>query len=158
MNVKLVRITFHSTTGVALLLVLTMCRMYPTYKPIRQMRPEEIAQVWIGLTDADLYMYRIALNQDGTGNGGYIFVDREPELFRISTWKYDGRTITIIVGSETTDKISVLRGTLVGHRMELTVSGKDWKEHILLRPERGLEQRWRRLRKMMDEAENNQGS
>lgn len=140
-------------TVIALVLLAQLAALPADGKRIRPLSHDEVAQVWIGLSEDELYVFRLALERDGTGTAGYVFSDEEPELFRITSWSYEGKRIEIAlapVSSSSTD-IETLSGTLVGVAMKLTMEGRGWKRRLFLRPERDLEHRWEKLKGTMSD-------
>jgi len=126
----------------------------PSVAAEKKMRPlsrEAITQVWLGLSEDSLYLYRLDLKDDGTGLGGYVFTDQEPTLFRIASWSYEQGNIVISPAPPESESSSLrlLRGRVVGMEMKLTVSGHGWRYSVLLRREGDLEPQWRRLREAM---------
>lgn len=141
--------------GTCLLCLVTSAALSAPSKKVRPMTREEVAQAWVGLTEDELYLLRLDLRQDGTGAGAYVFTDREPQLFRVRSWSYDGLRIEMAVdgvGESGTD-LETLKGALVGDAMELTMRGRGWKRRLFLRPEGDLERRWNRLRTRMAEPD-----
>ncbi len=124
------------------------------WKPVRQLTQEEVAQVWVGLTEDELDLFRLDLRRDGTGSGGVVFVSKEAIVFRISSWRYEGKRIEILLATADAAKTSFakLKGELVGTEMELTISGKGWKQRLSLRQENVLERRWLSLKQAMSAA------
>lgn len=135
-----------------LLLVAFLTAAYETAaKPIPPRTREEVAQVWIGLTEDRLSLFRISLLLDGKGTVGFAYLDGRPEIQRISSWIYEGRHLRIAskasAGAVTGDL--ELEGDVLGSSMELVVSEPGWKGRLYLRPEADLERRWNLLRAAM---------
>lgn len=115
-------------------------------KRIRPLTRDAVAQVWAGLSEDELYLFRLDLSHDGTGLGAYVFADEPSQLFRF-TWEYDPNRISMTATAvgDSTSTIVKLEGTLTGMAMDLTVSGSGWRRKVSLRPARDLEQRWEKL-------------
>ena len=113
---------------------------------------DSVAAAWIGLSEDELYLFRVVLALEGGGSVGYVFVDEEPNVFVISSWRYDSGRIAIEVefppGSESWK--GPLAGSVSARAMKLRMSGKGWSRSILLRRESELEGRWLALKSKMD--------
>jgi hypothetical protein len=120
-------------------------------KKARMLRREEVAQIWLGISEDELYVVRLSLSQDGKGSGGYIFVDDKPFLFRIADWKYQAGKISITPESPEHARSGLrgFTGEISGIAMELTMSGQDWHRHLSLRRESQMEHRWNMLKEAM---------
>lgn len=120
-------------------------------KPFIQPTLEEIAQVWVGLSEGESYLLRLSLQPDGTGIGGLVFAGQAATVFHIAKWTYDGKRVEISLSPQeaVTAGFPTLRGELVGPKMELTMSGPDWKRRLHLRQESELERRWLSLKQAM---------
>jgi hypothetical protein len=120
-------------------------------KRMRPLTHEEVAQPWIGLSEDELYVLRVDLRQDGTGVGGYVFAQEEPQLFRVVSWQYDGTRVQLVTEplSNSATAFHKVTGTLEGVAMELSLKGRGWQRKVHLRQEVDLEQRWERLRSSM---------
>jgi hypothetical protein len=141
------------TAAITLVLLAQSTALSSADKRIRPLSHDEVAQVWIGLSEDELYIFRLVLERDGTGTAGYVFSDEEPKLFRITSWSYDGERIEIALAavSPSSADIETLSGTLVGIAMKLTMEGRGWKRRLFLRPERDLERRWEKLKGTMSD-------
>jgi hypothetical protein len=109
---------------------------------------DEVATAWIGLTEDELYMFRIGLEEMGGGEVTYSFLDEQPTVIPIDSWQYDpgaSSKILILLRANPTG-IAQLSGDIVGTRMHLWVSRGDWKRKVSLRQEADLVRRWDRLR------------
>lgn len=122
-----------------------------TGKPLRQLSRDEVAVTWVGLSDDELYMFRVALHADGSGVGSFRFVDDPVRRFRIQEWSYELDRISIRVDPVEAAALGFaeLRGTLRGWKMVLTLSGRGYEQKISLRQEAHLERRWELLRATM---------
>lgn len=69
-------------------LMLATCIPFSASKKARHVFLEEVADVWVGLTEDELTIYRLVLDPSGTGKGGFVYGAGEPVLFEISSWKY----------------------------------------------------------------------
>src|SRR2546425_1082821 len=108
--------------GALVLLFLSCGPLLGAEKRARPLSHEAVAQVWLGLSEDGLHVFRLDLRADGTGVGGYVFGDEQPRLFRITSWKYEPERIEMTaapLGGEVGD-IGQLRGAFVGLEMELT--------------------------------------
>lgn len=110
---------------------------------------EEVATTWVGLSEDELYLFRIVLTPDGNGSVGYVFAQNEPRVFRVSSWTYRAGLVSIEIASEDKDWDGLLEGEVNPVRMTLSMSGHDWSFPIFLRREAELETRWRSLKTRM---------
>ena len=120
-------------------------------KRARPMPREEVAQTWVGVSADEQYMLRLILSEDGTGSGGYIFLDEEPRTFRIPAWHYESGEINIeaVPPPGEPSWVRPMKGSVVGATMRLHAQGDDWKVDLALRRETELQQRWTRLQRTM---------
>lgn len=139
----------------ALLVSLTIVVFGATYieasKKMRPLTHAEVSHVWIGLSEDELYMFRLSLAPDGKGFGAYSFLDDEPHIFRVSSWKYLPSAIQILIEPVGQSPLiaSSLNGEIVGARMHLRMSGKGWSRSLSLRREEDLAGRWNRIKEAM---------
>ena len=120
---------------------------YLTAKKMRPLSREEVAKIWIGLTEDEAYVVRLSLSPDGTGQAGYVYQDSEPKVERITSWNYSAPKIEIeMAGNYTFRK---LEGKVIGTRMALKSSGQGWSSEVHLRLEEDLQGRWVRLKDAM---------
>lgn len=120
-------------------------------KRMRPLTHAEMAEVWVGISEDELYIFRLSLAADGGGSGAYIFVDESPRTFRISAWKYEPPYIRINVeplegSSLVADR---LEGKVIGVRMNLRMAGKGWSRSLTFRREEVLVGRWNRVKEAM---------
>ncbi len=127
-------------------------RVKAAEKRARALTRDEVATVWVGLSEDELYVFRIALRMDGTGELGYIFLVGEPHVLPLVTWRYDSPSIALDVERLSRNKFGIdrLAGRIVGTSMRITVEGKDWGRRLQLRREAGLEGSWNKLRAAMN--------
>jgi hypothetical protein len=113
-------------------------------KRAQSMPLEEVATTWIGVSADQNYVVRLVLHADGTGTGGYVFLDEPPRIFRISSWSYEDARIEIlpVAPGGPPSWVSPMRGSILGVTMHLKASGDDWKVELVLRQEEELERRW----------------
>lgn len=74
------------TTGLAAWVILMVLAM-PQYAPPKRSSPlqrEQVIGAWFGLTDSDVYLYRIELHADGTGLLASEFLEHEPRCHRVA--------------------------------------------------------------------------
>jgi hypothetical protein len=137
------------STGLAVLLLATI--PVSASKKMRPLTHEEVAQVWVGISEDEQYLFRLSLANDGSGTGAYIFVDESPHSFRISNWKYEPPSIRISLEPVDHSPLvaKVLTGTIVGVRMSLRMSGRDWSRSLAFRREEVLLSRWSRAKDAM---------
>jgi hypothetical protein len=114
---------------------------------------EHIAQAWVGMSSDGAYVYRLALNADGTGAGAFVFLDQDPCAFRIKNWTYKKGSVSIDIESPPSECVvgrgfaAVVRGSAA---LELTMFGKDWRERCILQREAAFFPRWKRLSDLMN--------
>jgi len=137
--------------AVSLAIVLLGATYVEASKKMQPLTHEEVSHVWIGLSEDELYMFRLSLAPDGKGFGAYSFLDDEPHIFRVSAWKYLPSSIQILI--EPSDQwpliTNSLNGKVVGVRMQLKMSGKGWSRSLSLRREEDLVVRWNRIKEAM---------
>ena len=123
----------------------------PAAKKMPPPTREELATTWVGVTEDDLYMFRLELAKDGGGRLAYAFVDSEPRVFPVQRWTLTDRTIAISVGPDHSGPGTVLRGqgSASGAALSLVLEGPDWSRHAEFRRESALEKRWNGLRQVM---------
>ena len=122
-------------------------------KKPRAMTHDEVAQTWVGESRNRLYLLRLELREDGTGTGGYVFVDEAPKTFAIASWSYrDGKLEVQPASSPATEGwVGPLRGVLTGSTFRLVCRGDDWKIDYELWQESVFRARWDRLIEAMDD-------
>lgn len=140
-------------------------------KKARPLSREEVATVWIGLSEDELYLLRLSLRADGTGQAAYVFVDSEAKVAPITAWSYDpgyeprvwewfgGKSsrIEITISGDSTFK--KLEGTLGAEpSMTLRAAGPDWELRLVFRREQDLVPRWQHLRRSMEIPGSSQGT
>ena len=122
-------------------------------KKPRPLTLEEIAQTWVGISEDELYLVRMSLNRDGTGQGAYVFQDEPPMVFRVVSWKYDQKSIEIVVLPQESGKGFLesghMSGSVMGYAMTLGISGHRWKLKLNMRPEAVFERRWEETKSAM---------
>lgn len=120
-------------------------------KKMRPLTHAEVSQVWVGISEDELYIFRLSLAPNGEGFGAYSFTDDSPRIFRVSAWKYEPPSIRVTM--EPVDRsplvASQLNGEIIGMRMHLTMSGKGWSRSLTFRCEEDLIDRWRRVKDAM---------
>jgi hypothetical protein len=134
---------------IVVLLLLILCSAVPAVgKRARPLDHEAVSQVWLGWSDSAVLVYRLDLQPDGTGLGGYVFKDQPPQLFRITSWTYRPERIEMKATPLHVSHRGVerLHGSIRGIEMKLTMSGPDWHEELVLRRERDLMPRWDQLK------------
>lgn len=140
--------------GALLLLALSSTGQVPASKKGRPLMREEVAVVWIGISQDELYLLRVALDSNGRGVGADSFRGEEPRVFRVASWDYRPPDITIeteAVGDEGLYDLGTLRGQITGVAMHLAASGSGWRTEYELRREEELERRWGALKTAMSE-------
>jgi len=137
-----------------LLLALSATGQVPESKKGRPLTHEEVAVVWIGISQDELYLLRVELDSNGQGMGADSFRGDEPRVFRVASWEYRPPVITIqteAVGDEGTYELGTLRGEITGVAMHLAAAGDGWRTEYELRREAELERRWNALKTAMSE-------
>jgi len=139
----------------ALTLALSDCSLASSKKKGRLLRYDEVARVWIGISEDELCLLRLSLNPNGKGIGAYSFLDKEQHVFRIPSWTYGAARIHIAVEPTDPDhwRIDPLRGSIMGDAMQLTMSGEGWSRSFTLRREEELLRRWKELKEVMDQIQ-----
>lgn len=137
-----------------LLLALFATGQVPASKG-RPLTREEVAVVWIGISQDELYLLRVELGSNGQGMGADSFRGEEPRVFRVASWDYRPPVITIqteAVGDEGIYELGTLRGEITGVAMRLAAAGDGWRTEYELRREAELERRWTALKTAMSET------
>lgn len=117
---------------------------------------EEVATTWIGVSEDELYLFRLVLYSEGEGSIGYVFAQDKPTIYPISSWHYENGAIEIDTdfppGIE--DWKGPLKGEVTPRDMTLQMSGQGWSRSIFLRREAEFESRWLALKASMPAPEN----
>jgi hypothetical protein len=126
-----------------------------TGKRMRPLSAKDVAQVWVGLSEDELYLLRLRLDESGKGMAAYGFADQPPRRFSVESWTYRDGQIEIALESADDSPLPTptLNGAVVGAAMKLTMSGEGWSRKVELRLEDALERRWRKLKEAMDAGE-----
>src|SRR5262245_5357984 len=66
------------------------------YRPITPLK-SEIAGDWLGTTEDYLYIFRLSLEEKGTGSLAYSFAQDTPQALPVTGWLLDQRRILITV-------------------------------------------------------------
>ena len=139
--------------GALLLLALSTTGQVPASKKGRPLTREEVAVVWVGLSQDELYLLRVELDSNGQGIGADSLRGEAPRVFRAS-WDYHPPEITIqteSAGNEGLYALGTLRGEITGVAMHLVAVGDGWRTEYELRREAELERRWSDLKTAMSE-------
>lgn len=125
-------------------------------KKMRPLTHAEVSRIWIGISEDELYIFRLSLASGGGGFGAYSFLDDEPHTFRISSWKYDPPSIHITIEpvGQSTLVTGHLSGNVSGVGMHLRMSGKGWSRSLSFRREEDLVGRWSRIKEAMARLKN----
>jgi hypothetical protein len=136
---------------VALCMLLLGSSFVQASKKVRSPTHAELSQVWVGISEDELYLMRISLSPDGQGYGAYSFLAQEPRAFRISSWVYRPPSLRFTIESVDGRPLAMnsLRGSVVGSSMQLSMEGQGWSRSLSLRSEADLEGRWIRLKEIM---------
>lgn len=120
-------------------------------KRMKPLSAKEVAQVWVGLSEDELYLIRLRLDESGSGRAAYVFADQPSRLFTVQSWTYMGEHIEIVLENSDDSALPVptLKGSLVGSEMKLKLSGEGWGRKVELRLEAALENRWQKLKNAM---------
>jgi hypothetical protein len=127
----------------------------PAGKKAHLLTRDEVATVWIGISDDETYLIRLSLNSRGDGTGAYSFVGEKPHQFAVPSWTYSDGNIAVGTDSKGQPGVasSGFKGKVVGEGMVLTARGKDWSPRFNLRREKPLVSRWDALRGIMTRPE-----
>lgn len=138
--------------GVSLALLLLGVAPAKASKKMRALTHSEVSQVWVGISEDELYIFRLYLADDGGGYGAYSFLDNEAQVFRVSNWKYEPPLIRINIAptNNSTLVTNRLSGKLTGVRMHLRMSGAGWSRSLSFRREDALLGRWNRVKAGMN--------
>ena len=150
----------HRSAGVALLgFALLVSGTAQGRKVVGPPSRESVADVWVGLSEDELYLFRVALSADGTGTIGFVFAGGDAVVYSISGWRYSKGNIEIDTdfASEERDWDGPLLGSVNDRAMTLKMSGKGWSRQLSLRREARLESAWVALRQAMTRTGQNAG-
>ncbi len=126
----------------------------PAAKKIAPPKREELITAWIGVTEDELYMFRLELTGDARGRLAYAFLDSEPRVFPVLEWTLTDRTFALSVGPDRSGPGTVVsgKGRATGAALSLVLEGGDWRRRAEFRREDGLGKRWKELRRAMGEG------
>lgn len=86
---------------------------------------------WVGISDGDVFIYRLVLNRGGSGVFGFQLADENPDLYRITNWHSEGRKVTFRVASTPySSELVSIDGSLSGTRIALRVVGDNWNHRV----------------------------
>jgi hypothetical protein len=109
---------------------------------------------WIGISDGDVYTYRLKLDKDGTGLLAYQFTDQSPSVYRISEWHLERRKLTVkVVPTPSSREPILIEGTVSGNRILLHITGSNWKTRIEMWNEKKILRRVESVRQVMEPNE-----
>jgi len=110
---------------------------------------ESLVGVWVGMSEDELYMIRLALAADGSGALSYSFRDDVPRVVKVQSWSLSGRQIHVMLESGPSDTVREATGNASSFALSLLIEGGSWKRRAELRREAELEQRWNKLKQAM---------
>lgn len=141
-------------TLLSAILLAAACAQNPSPKKGRPLSHSEVARDWLGVSEGELCLLRISLNEQGQGVGAYSFLDEEPHLFIVPRWEYNLPEISIVVEPSPSDtahwNINALRGSVRGVAMQLVMSGEGWSRSFSLRREEEWLMRLNRIKQAME--------
>jgi hypothetical protein len=129
------------------------------YKWAMPKGPSALVGNWIGISDGDVFTYRLQLSKNGTGMFAFQLTNETPDLYRVTTWCLTGKTVAFDVCATPASSESVsLRGTVAGTRILLRVTGRDWRHRVEMWNEDKVLPRILALRESMQRLEQNTNS
>ena len=130
-------------SGAFLALLLVCAATEGVQKRVRVTR-EQVAKVWVGLSEDELHMIRLILKPEGDGQGALSFMNEKPCRFRISSWSYEEGQVEITLATPSDECASgtTLRGKIHGSALQLTMARQGWRRRASLRREEDLLDRW----------------
>jgi len=118
------------------------------FKPGHPPKLEQLASVWIGFDDDELYFTRLDLRSDFTGYCARVspadtsLHEYGVEGYRVTKWGLDGWKFIITLAPATTNAEPIyLRGRYSGFSLRLEVGGTNgqWKRDVVLYRESRLD-------------------
>lgn len=133
------------------LLLLASQHAATSEKRMKPLSREEVAQVWVGLSEDELYLVRMRLDKSGVGQVSYAFAEERPRGFRVRSWTYQSNRISIPLeaADNSPHEVPTLSGVVAGTSMRLSMKGTGWSRQVELRLEAPLELRWKRVKEEM---------
>jgi len=133
------------------LLLLASQQAGTSEKRMKPLSHEEVAQVWVGLSEDELYLVRMRLDKSGVGQVSYAFADDRPRGFRVRSWTYrdDRISVPLEAADDSPLEVPVLSGVVAGTAMRLTMKGTNWSRQVELRLEAPLELKWTQVKEEM---------
>jgi len=117
--------------------------------------PAALVGSWVGISDGDVFTYRLELDRAGTGMFGFQFTDGTPRLYRISAWHLDGRQLEFALHPTPSSLEPVsLKGAVARTRILIWIAGVDWKNRIEMWNEGKVLPRVLSLREAMETMHN----
>src|ERR1051325_2640834 len=117
------------------------------YRPITPSH-SDIVGVWLGMKPGYLYIYRLSLQEGGTGVLAYSFAQDPPQALPVTGWRLDERSIEIKVdASRGTLNPVAIRGSAGIGALRLRIQGADWEQEVAFIKEEEFERRHNELKK-----------
>ena len=115
--------------GFAALLLLGLALVFQ-HKWAVAKKPAALVGNWVGISDSDVFTYRMELESGGTGMFGFQFTNEKPDLYRVS-WRLTGKRIAFDVQTtHASSELIALYGSVVGTHIMLRINGRDWKHRV----------------------------
>ncbi len=112
---------------------------------------DELAKVWVGTTEGQVFEYRLTLLPSGEGVLGRADAENRCELVRIKKWRVRGPRVKMVLSEEETDKFAQAYATASGARLLLTLFERPrWVTKVELLPEPVVSSRHEALVRAMD--------
>ncbi len=140
--------------GIAALLAVFSVGVWAYHKWAAAKPPAAVVGSWIGVSDGDVFTYRLVLESQGTGAFGFQLTDQSPDLYTISAWGLNANRLRFqLQATPSASEVVSLEGSVAGTRLLLVVTGRDWKHRVEMCNEQKFFPRIVSLRNAMDEMQ-----
>ncbi len=135
--------------------VITLMGLHIDKRP-RPKTASDIVGSWVGMSEAGVYTYRLVLHQDGTGLFGMQFVDAQPSVYKVLSWKLEGKKLMFLLSpAEPSAEAISLKGSVRPTRIGLIIIGIDnnWKHAVEMWNEERVLRRIQSIKSAMENLE-----
>ena len=141
-----------TSTAVSLASFLSLLISCQAFAKVRPLGRSDIAKAWIGLSSDDLFMFRVALRDNGSGAIAFSYLDQEPCVLVIQSWEFKSGKISLTPERERAAcaREFQFEAKASGRALTLEVRNKRWKRMATLRPEKDFIDRWKRLSEIQE--------
>ena len=121
-----------------------------TPKQMRTPDLSDLSGVWLGISEDEIYSFRMRLASDGSGDLASLFLDDVVKVVPISSWRLQDRQLTVVIStSETNVLVDRLRGQARTSGLSLVAEGQRWKRRVEFRRESDVQLRLMKLSSAM---------